>query len=982
MTVLLLFFCSGATALVYEVLWSKYLALMFGSTIQAQTVILAVFMGGLAVGNRLFGKVADKLRDPLAVYGYLEGIIGLYGFFFAKIHSVADFLFVWAGSSIVENGSLLLGLKMVISILLLAIPTILMGGTLPLIAAWLKRRDAEASRVSARFYAVNSLGAVTGAALAGFVMVTSFGMVASLQLTGMLNVLIALAAIVIARRSVFDLRAPTPAPVSPPERASGVATLPVMNLSLLVALTGGISMGMEVLASRTIGLIVGGSLQAFALVLISFILGIGLGSIFVSTKMASWIAPVRLIFGFLFGAAALLMIFIDNIEQWVIFYSQTRFALASNSSGYVLHQLLIIFLSIIILGIPAALLGSVLPLSIRVAGNDSEKLGDLVGKLLTWNTLGAVVGVLVTGFILMPVFGIRSAIAILALMMCGSALFLALRSQFQKGAIAAGILAGILCYLLVGSGSQKWKQIVGSGIFRLRSAPLSSDMIRDRGQRVKLLFYRDAADATVSVETGTAESYGDQRVLRINGKADASTQGDLSTQYLLGHLPFFARPDSKEVFILGFGSGITAGAVLGHPIDRVTIAENCRPVLEAARFFERWNRGVLTNSRTRIFREDARTILKLSPDKYDIIISEPSNPWVAGIGSVFSKEFYEIASNRLKDGGVMAQWFHIYEMHDGIVSLVIRTFSSVFPHVEIWDTEDGDIVLLGSHKPWETGPAQYQKVYERNRPRLDLEEIGLKTPLSVWARQIASQNTAYAIPGNGPIQTDEFPVLEYSAPEAFFIGRPAEELFRYDERIRQSFLADPKKSTVLRALPEAVFSGIFQEFTTSNMELLNYYAWRVARMGGGEEHPVYGTSPLLPIIFRPPVSYPEQVTLPPTASSNRVAVAKHELNLLRNPQDWDKSIAGIEQQIATINTNVDGILDWDVAYYSTLATKVPIAHKQYDRAFRNLVKGRSFFPANPELLYLERVLQRHLPEPPKEVSEKNSGENNLAEARN
>src|SRR5205085_109319 len=163
--------------------------------------------------------------------------------------------------------------------------------------------------------------------------------------------------------------------------------------------------------------------------------------------------------------------------------------------------------------------------------------------------------------------------------------------------------------------------------------------------------------------------------LRVNGKPDASSYGDLATQYLLAHLPMMARPAGKDVFVLGLGSGITAGALLGYPLDHLVVAENCEPVLRAARHFDQWNRGVVTNSLTRFWNEDARTVLKLSPQNYDVIISEPSNPWMAGVGSVFSREFYELAAHRLKPGGIMTQWFHLYEMHDGIVLLVLRTFA-------------------------------------------------------------------------------------------------------------------------------------------------------------------------------------------------------------------------------------------------------------------------------------------------------------------
>src|SRR3954467_14946433 len=199
MLVLILFFCSGATALIYEVLWSKYLSLMFGSTVQAQTVVLAVFMGGLALGNRLLGRRSAQVKQPLAVYGYVELSIGLYAFFFQSIYSSADKLFISLGSHIADNGPALLLLKGALAVGLLLVPTVLMGGTLPLLASWLERQIADAGRGSARFYSTNSLGAVFGSGIAGFYLVQQWGMVASLQWAAFANLAVALAAIAISR---------------------------------------------------------------------------------------------------------------------------------------------------------------------------------------------------------------------------------------------------------------------------------------------------------------------------------------------------------------------------------------------------------------------------------------------------------------------------------------------------------------------------------------------------------------------------------------------------------------------------------------------------------------------------------------------------------------------------------------------------------------------------------------------------------------
>jgi spermidine synthase len=472
--------------------------------------------------------------------------------------------------------------------------------------------------------------------------------------------------------------------------------------------------------------------------------------------------------------------------------------------------------------------------------------------------------------------------------------------------------------------------------------------IRKRETQIK--FYKDAPDATVAVETATNLKGEEQLLLRINGKSDASTYGDLCTQYLLGHLPMMARPDAKDVFILGFGSGITGGAILGHPVESLTIAENCAPVIEASKLFEPWNRGVLTNARTNLRRDDARTVLKLSEKKYDVIISEPSNPWVAGIGSVFSQEFYQLCDTRLKDGGVMAQWFHMYEMNDGIVDLVLSTFTSVFPHMEVWDTQAGDIVLVGSKQPWESTPAVFQKVFEREQPRQDLERIGIHGAVAVMARQLASQRTSYALRSGTAIQTDEFPVLEYTAPQAFFIGYGAERIFKFDERTRQQALAPEVKRRTLRALPEPMLQAVYNEYGSANNELLTYVRWRGQNVLKGN-HPRYENEPNMPVIYRPVESY--------WASTNATELgeklAAMEVEFLTNSEKAPGAIQEITR-ILEAEERFDKKRKWNPTTFAASAARWALSRGDVAEATKLIELGSKFDRGDEELGYLKRLI--------------------------
>jgi spermidine synthase len=816
LVVLALFFCSGATALVYEVIWAKYLSLMFGSTIYAQTVVLAVFMGGLALGNRIFGGWADKLRRPIRAYGLVEMVIGIYAFAFPVLNGLADYLFVQLGAGLVDRSGILLVIKGCLSLALLLGPTVLMGGTLPLMAAWLQHNTGDAARRSARFYSVNSLGAVAGAGSGGFLLIPNLGLEAALQLTAFGNVVIGGIAFLLGREeeSSASTKGPTPAPA---REDNSRAFLPWAVG--IVAVTGAVSMGLEVLASRALALIFGSSLQAFAIVLMAFILGIGLGSAWIAGSGRKFIAHEKLIVLLLVAAGAWVTLLVFNIERWVDVYRIVRTGIARTTTGYVYNQFFTGVVALGVLGLPAAWIGSVLPLMIRAHSGQEALLGKEVGKLLTWNTLGAVVGTLLTGFVLMPALGLRNAFAILALALSVLALIVARRLRWPAGTIGATVaifLAGLLPFV----GGEGWRHVMSSGMFRSRELEFDRQAMAQRKQHIKLLFYKDAPDATVSVEESDGALGPVHLALRINGKVDATSGMDLSTQLLCAHLPMLMKPDARDVFVLGLGSGVTAGGLLMHPVERVDVAENCAPVVESAKFFENWNRRVVNHPKTRLWREDARTVLKLRPQLYDVIINEPSNPWTVGVGSVFSREYYELAARRLKPGGLVIQWFHVYEMQDSIVDLVLRTFSSVFPYTEVWDAAAGDILIIGSMQPWRTDAEVFRPGFAVEAVRSDLAGIGIHSPEQLLARQLASQRTGFAIASDGPMESDLFPQLEHIAPQAFFIGQRSRLLGVYDERTRQQSLAPPAKLAALRKLSPAATRSVFGTFESVNDELM------------------------------------------------------------------------------------------------------------------------------------------------------------------
>jgi hypothetical protein len=459
-------------------------------------------------------------------------------------------------------------------------------------------------------------------------------------------------------------------------------------------------------------------------------------------------------------------------------------------------------------------------------------------------------------------------------------------------------------------------------------------------------------------------------ILSINGKPDASAGdnpaiADTAMQILLAQLPLMAKPDSKDVFCFGMGSGMTAASALGYPIEHLTVAENCEPVLRALRLFEPWNHGVATNSRARLRREDARTVLQLDPQKYDVIISEPSNPWMAGIGSVFSREFYQLAASRLKPGGIMTQWFHLYEMDDDTLSVVLRTFGNVFPCMEIWDMGGADVALLGSSQSWHSGPEIYQRALRLAGPRHDLASIGLTTPEAILARQFASQSTAFAVAGPGPVQSDDLPLLEYAAPRAFYLyqGRPGVvRLQRYDERTWQMGIAPLAKNKALAELSMADLALVFDNSIGSgNPELQSFLNNRFQSHSGSL---IFGNR-LMPCVFQSTAGK-TVIQAPPSTATNLTARQLYfaEVALKMEPAKQLPAIESIKAILDSPRNYNPQDPDWSAAYYAGLAATASLRLGNVALAKGILLRGLQLEPDSEELKYYLRVLLRWTATPP------------------
>jgi hypothetical protein len=404
---------------------------------------------------------------------------------------------------------------------------------------------------------------------------------------------------------------------------------------------------------------------------------------------------------------------------------------------------------------------------------------------------------------------------------------------------------------------------------------------------------------------------------------------------------------------------------LDYPIDHLTVAENCEPVLRAAKIFEPWNHGVLTNSRTRIYHEDARTVLKLGPQQYDVIISEPSNPWMIGVASVFTREFYQLAASRLKPGGLMTQWFHTYEMDDETITVVLRTFESVFPRMEIWDVGEGDIVLLGSDRAWQSNLEVYGKAYNLEKPRKGLGSIHLETAEAILARRMASQRTAFAIPGPGPFQADDTPILEYTAPRAFFLyhhARGAHQFLRFDERTWQMDLASDQANDELATLDPPALKSIFSITNGSlNEDLMRYLQEHFMQYtGAAVARPIVSDNRAM-LCSLQGKNKRYAVYTPPSASTNMLTKQLVQSEYDLRGGDKAKQASAVEAIYSVLQT-LHGIpsegADFSPDYYADLAIKFSLRLGNRAEAKTILDSALQLQPGSRQLAYLSRILAR------------------------
>jgi spermidine synthase len=714
-----LFFLSGVSALIYQVLWLRMLALILGVTVYAASTVLASFMAGLAIGSAIAGRIADRVARPLAWFGAAELLIAATALNSPFGLDLIGSLYVKLAGGRTAPTSLAVA-RIVCSALVLLPPTVLMGATLPLVLrSSLARAPAIGARISL-LYGVNTCGAIAGALLAGFVLIGSIGMTRTLQLAAAISASVGVAAIVLARRVSTSPSAAQPAEPVPREARSQRAVV----VPIAFFLSGFTSLALEVVWFRALVLYFPATTYAFTAMLGTVLAGIAAGSLMVAPLLRRTVPTLRL-FGALHGAI--------GIATLVGFR-----ALAATYDGADRFPHLVAGAALTIL--PASILmGAAFPVGCRLWLESTEDSGRRVGVLYSTNLAGAILGSLAAGFVLLPGCGSARSIAVL------SAISAATGLGVLVVAAPRAVSRVVPVMLLIAA-------IVGASIRNLPD-PFTTGLMKRYREAGRIFMRDEGVQTTVSVHVRELGS----RQLYLDGLHQASDGRDVVLLHRqIGHLPMLLHPHPARALVIGLGGGATAGAVSLHQGTDVDVVELAPGVVRAASWFTHVNEDVLNRPNVHVTIDDARNYLMLGRGRYDVITADIIQPTHAGAGILYSREYFTLARRALADGGLMVQW--VGPRSDTHYRLIARTFQDVFPETTVWG---GGSLLIGALRPQALDRAALADRIARSGLTDTLAAVGFGDADQLLAQYVAGRKELHRFLGPGPILTDDRPRLEY-----------------------------------------------------------------------------------------------------------------------------------------------------------------------------------------------------------------------------
>jgi spermidine synthase len=778
----------------YESIWTRYLALLVGHSAYAQILVLTIFLGGMAVGSFLVGRRSERLRNPLICYAVVEAAVGLLGLLFHPVfRAVSAAAYDSIFPALVASPGAQSAVKWLLAAILILPQSVLLGATFPLISAGILRRwTHRPGAVLSWLYASNSLGAAVGVLLAGFYLVSRFNFPGTLAFAAALNFVVATITVALVRQRKWSLQSTAPSAVEPVDpsaaapaliepiypRASALGTDTRWLLLSAAFGTAVASFAYEIAWIRMLSLVFGSATHSFELMLSAFILGLGLGALWVSRRADQWPDPVRALglvqcaMGAL--AVATLPLYMASFH-WI---STLIGVFAKTSAGYAGFTIARYGICLVVM-LPATFCaGMTLPLITRILYHDGAHEAA-IGEVYASNTAGSIVGVQLAGLALLPLLGVKLIViagAALDVAIGVVLLYVAFRRAVtppRTQTVPTLLFASILV-VVIGASTVRFDQsLLASGVYRFGGIPAPGEF--------KMIFYQDGRTSSVSVRA-TSDGY---RVLSTNGKPDASVPGewlalpaarrerrslvdDMSTQVLLPLIAIAHVPQAKSVAVIGQGSGMTSHFLLGSPTLRQLATIEIEPeMIRASRAFRPANNRVFSDGRSRFVIDDARSYFAGAGHRFDLIVSEPSNPWVTGVAGLFTTEFYGRIKQYLAPGGVFAQWMHLYEMNDSLVLSMLAAVQENFPAYDVYLTDDTDMVVIATTAA--AVPAPDWRVTEWPKLAEDLRSVTSLTPAALAALHLADSKALSPLVATVRPNSDFAPVLDLNGEKARYL---------------------------------------------------------------------------------------------------------------------------------------------------------------------------------------------------------------------
>jgi spermidine synthase len=755
---LIAYTCSGLAGLIYEVTWTRLLTLYIGHTTAAASAVVAAFLGGLAIGAAMGGRVASTLTPKRALHAYiaLEVAVAVCALLLPLELSLFRPLLRSAYAD--GAGSLFPLIRVLSCIVMVMLPALALGATFPMAIRWFTRASGEPATKSSALYFLNTVGAAIGSLLAGFVLIPSIGIRGTIGVAIAATTAAAVLVLLAAKSSDASIDVPPPV-VKPRQTAADRkhSYAPPWLAITILALSGFAALVHEIAWTRILSLLLGPTTYAFAATLAAVIAGVAIGS-----GIGTWLVSTRAPKAAGMLAFAMLLAAVTAGQA----YSLAGTRLPMMVARYVaddadFDQLLLrgVLLTMALILPTSACLGAAFPLTLSLAEPSTGQAASRFGLVYAVNTIGSVAGSLAAGFFFIPAFGIQPTLWIVSACLIAGTLALIFSGALTGLSRGVGLAVAAIAAVLVAISPGWDRELLASGVYMYAPYVPKDLDLETQLKAGELLYYEEGAAATVSVKklTGTT-------TLAVDGKTDASNRGDMLTQKLIAHLPLLLHKNPQNVFIIGLGSGMTAGAALTHPIARADVIEISPEVVKASDFFKKENRNALADPRTNLIIGDGRSHLALSDRMYDVIISEPSNPWIAGVSSLFTTEFFASARARLAPGGVICQWVNAYNISAQDLRSVVATFTSVFPEGTVWLVGRDDVLLLATLDPLEPALATLPQRMQRHDVAADLASIGVADAFSLTSLYVAGPGELSSYTSGAGVFTDDRLTLEFTAP--------------------------------------------------------------------------------------------------------------------------------------------------------------------------------------------------------------------------